>query len=357
MTMCSSPGPNLAHAMGPARALALALAVAATALVACGEKKEKPATQTAAKVNKEEITVHQINFVLAQQRGIAARAGGLGEPADPRAPDRPGAHAAEGGRPEARPRSARRPADRGGAARDHLPRLPREDRRGRAQADAGRGQRVLRGASGAVQGAPRLQPPGSQHRGDAGAGRDAEEGARPAPRTCPRFRRLPEGEQLSLHRQRGGARGRAAAARERRPVRQDEGRSGDLQRSRRAARRSSTWRRRDRSRSPWSKATPAIEQFLLNERKRKLVADDLQALRGGSQDRVSWATSRPSGARTVQAAAGTRAAAGVEPAGDVACFRGAGRAAGRSPMPQPQVEAPTIDSRRRRCRARRSTKV
>ena len=28
-----------------------------------------------------------------------------------------------------------------------------------------------------------------------------------------------------------------------------------------------------------AQATPAIEQFLLNERKRKLVADDLQALR------------------------------------------------------------------------------
>ncbi|MEO7336888.1 MAG: EpsD family peptidyl-prolyl cis-trans isomerase [Caldimonas sp.] len=43
------------------------------ALAGCGDNKDKdkPATQTAAKVNKEEITVHQINFVLAQQRGIA----------------------------------------------------------------------------------------------------------------------------------------------------------------------------------------------------------------------------------------------------------------------------------------------
>ena len=41
-------------------------------LAGCGDKKdkEKPATQTAAKVNKEEITVHQINALLQQQRGL-----------------------------------------------------------------------------------------------------------------------------------------------------------------------------------------------------------------------------------------------------------------------------------------------
>jgi EpsD family peptidyl-prolyl cis-trans isomerase len=43
-----------------------------TTLVGCGAKKEPAASQTAAKVNKEEITVHQINFVLQQQRGLAA---------------------------------------------------------------------------------------------------------------------------------------------------------------------------------------------------------------------------------------------------------------------------------------------
>ncbi len=43
---------------------------AAVLLAGCGDKKDKPATQTAAKVNKEEITVHQINGVLAQQRGL-----------------------------------------------------------------------------------------------------------------------------------------------------------------------------------------------------------------------------------------------------------------------------------------------
>ena len=39
-------------------------------LAGCGAKKDKPASQVAAKVNKEEISVHQINFVLQQQRGL-----------------------------------------------------------------------------------------------------------------------------------------------------------------------------------------------------------------------------------------------------------------------------------------------
>jgi len=50
-----------------AAALALGLL-----LTACGNRNKDAATasQTAAKVNKEEITVHQINFVLAQQRSL-----------------------------------------------------------------------------------------------------------------------------------------------------------------------------------------------------------------------------------------------------------------------------------------------
>ena len=46
------------------RLAVLALIAAAVTLAACGDKKkDKLASQTAAKVNKEEITVHQINFV------------------------------------------------------------------------------------------------------------------------------------------------------------------------------------------------------------------------------------------------------------------------------------------------------
>ena len=53
------------------RSLILATGCLALVLAACGgDKKDKPASQVAAKVNKEEISVHQINFVLQQQRGL-----------------------------------------------------------------------------------------------------------------------------------------------------------------------------------------------------------------------------------------------------------------------------------------------
>ena len=65
------PRVNPALNPGLLRTSALALAVTAALLAGCGDKKDKAvASQTAAKVNKEEITVHQINFVLQQQRGL-----------------------------------------------------------------------------------------------------------------------------------------------------------------------------------------------------------------------------------------------------------------------------------------------
>jgi EpsD family peptidyl-prolyl cis-trans isomerase len=48
----------------------LAAAAVVVTLAGCGGKKSEKASQTAAKVNKEEITVHQINFVLQRQQGL-----------------------------------------------------------------------------------------------------------------------------------------------------------------------------------------------------------------------------------------------------------------------------------------------
>lgn len=66
MTFPTIPGRSRMRTL----AVLSALTAGSLLLVACGDKKEKAASQTAAKVNKEEITVHQINFVLQQQRGL-----------------------------------------------------------------------------------------------------------------------------------------------------------------------------------------------------------------------------------------------------------------------------------------------
>lgn len=60
----------MAKALIPNRVTLLAVVAAAALLAACGGDKGDKASQTAAKVNKEEITVHQINFVLQRQPNL-----------------------------------------------------------------------------------------------------------------------------------------------------------------------------------------------------------------------------------------------------------------------------------------------
>lgn len=67
--MTTTLGASRAMKMVPRIAM-MSSVCALVILTACGGKKDTAASQTAAKVNKEEITVHQINFVLQQQRGL-----------------------------------------------------------------------------------------------------------------------------------------------------------------------------------------------------------------------------------------------------------------------------------------------
>ena len=46
------------------------IAVSCVLLTGCGKSDDKPASQVVAKVNKQEITIHQVNFLLEQQRGL-----------------------------------------------------------------------------------------------------------------------------------------------------------------------------------------------------------------------------------------------------------------------------------------------
>ncbi len=58
--------------LSPRRKSYLAVAAAIAILTACGKGDDKAATQVAARVNKEEISVHQINYVLSRSGNLPA---------------------------------------------------------------------------------------------------------------------------------------------------------------------------------------------------------------------------------------------------------------------------------------------
>jgi len=68
MMQPAAPQPRSSHTVG--RWFTVVALASVAVLAGCGDKKEKGASQTAVKVNKDEITVHQINFVMQQQRGL-----------------------------------------------------------------------------------------------------------------------------------------------------------------------------------------------------------------------------------------------------------------------------------------------
>jgi EpsD family peptidyl-prolyl cis-trans isomerase len=57
------------HPTWPAVAASV-IAISGVLLAGCSKSDDKPASQVVAKVNKQEITIHQVNFLLEQQRGL-----------------------------------------------------------------------------------------------------------------------------------------------------------------------------------------------------------------------------------------------------------------------------------------------
>jgi EpsD family peptidyl-prolyl cis-trans isomerase len=72
MTSTPSNANVTCNPLGHSRlAIAALLAACVLGFAGCGERKDaKTASQTAVRVNKEEVTVHQINLMLQQQRGV-----------------------------------------------------------------------------------------------------------------------------------------------------------------------------------------------------------------------------------------------------------------------------------------------
>jgi EpsD family peptidyl-prolyl cis-trans isomerase len=282
MTIRLLPCPPRALRRAPARALGVAVAVTAVLLAGCGDKKkDKPATQTAAKVNKEEITVHQINFLLSQQRALAPEKAASASRAvlerlidqeltlqkaadqkldrDPRVVQQIEAARREiisraylekigEGAPKATPAEVVAYYEaHPGLFKDRRVYSFQEVNIEATPEQVGLLKKTLQEAKSFPDFVAFLKANNYRY-----AGNEAVRGAEQLPlNNVDDFAKLKDGEAIFNLRP-GGAQVINLAASRMQPV-------------------------------TLAQATPAIEQFLLNERKRKLVADDLQALRGAAK--------------------------------------------------------------------------
>ena len=266
----------------PLGMLATSVALVAMLLVGCGEKKEKAATQTAAKVNKEEITVHQINFLLAQQRGLPpAQAASASRAVLERLIDQELAlQKADEQKLDRDPRVLQQieAARREIISRAYLEKIAE----GAPKPTPAEVAAYYEASPGALQGTARLQPAGGRDRSAAGAGRVARRRRSPPSKTFVDFVNYLKANNIRF------AGNEAVRAAEQLPLasvdqfaKMKDGqaifnvRPNGAQVINLAASRM----------QPVSleQATPAIEQFLRNERKRKLLSDDMQALRGAAK--------------------------------------------------------------------------
>ena len=264
---------------GADRALAIALVASVALLAGCNKNEEKPATQVVAKVGKVEITVHQLNDgirkvspVPAEQAASANRAV-LERLIDQEVTLQKAAD-------QNLDRDSRVVQDIEAARREIISRAYLD------KIGAGTPKPIPAEVAAYYEGHPALfkeRRVYSLQEVVIEATPEQVESLKKtlaSSKTFVDFVNYLKATQHPLRGQRGGSRRRAAAACQHRPVREDEGRPGGLQRE-------SGWRAGSQ---PCRVAVAAgltaagdagDREFLLNERKRNLIADDLQALRRG----------------------------------------------------------------------------
>ena len=212
---------------GPAVRRWFALAALATAvlLAGCGDKKEGIAGPIAAKVNKDEVTVQQVNFVLQQQRNLRPeQADAASKQILERLIDQQLAvQKADDLKLDRDPRVVQQleAVRREVLARAYVEKIGEAA----AKPTPEEIKKYYDDEARAVQRPPHLQHPGNRHRSPARSGAGA---ARPARRQQEhhRIRRIPQGQRLPVLGQPGRARRRAVAAEQPGRVRAHEGRPG-----------------------------------------------------------------------------------------------------------------------------------